>query len=455
MKITQESTGELTATIKIEISPADYNEQVNKILKDYQRKANIPGFRRGKVPFGMVKKMYGSAVFADELNKLISDSLNNYITENKIEILGQPLANDASTPEFDGDEEKDLAFYFDLGLMPEINFEFSDKTAVDYYKIKIDETMVDNYVDDIRRRNGKMVNPEVSAAGDSLKGEFIELDADRNILDGGHSCTNSLSTDQILDTNEKVRFAGLKVGDSIDFNPAKAIENVANLSILLDLNKEAAGLMQSNFRFTLQEISRMDPAQVDKELFDLVYPESGITTTEEFRERIRKEAVVAFEADTDKLFVNNAVKTLIKDANIMLPDAFMKRWLLDNNQGKLTPDSIENEYEKFAESMRWQLIENKIIKDNDLVVTDAEIKNFIKGYFKPVKPGSMEEDIDSEMEKRFDTIAETIMKNKEEVRKINDKLYEQKLNDLMKSTLKRLEKEISYEEFINLASSNH
>lgn len=455
MKITQESTGELTATIKIEISPADYNEQVNKILKDYQRKANIPGFRRGKVPFGMVKKMYGSAVFADELNKLISDSLNNYITENKIEILGQPLANDASAPEFDGDEEKDLAFYFDLGLMPEINFEFSDKTAVDYYKIRIDETMVDNYVDDIRRRNGKMVNPEVSAAGDSLKGEFIELDADGNILDGGHSCTNSLSTDQILDTNEKVRFAGLKVGDSIDFNPAKAIENVANLSILLDLNKEAAGLMQSNFRFTLQEISRMDTAPVDQELFDLVYPESGITTTEEFRERIRKEAVVAFEADTDKLFVNNAVKTLIKDANIMLPDAFMKRWLLDNNQGKLTPDSIENEYEKFAESMRWQLIENKIIKDNDLVVTDAEIKNFIKGYFKPVKPGSMEEDIDSEMEKRFDTIAETIMKNKEEVRKINDKLYEQKLNDLMKSTLKRLEKEISYEEFINLASSNH
>ena len=455
MKITQESTGELTATIKIEISPADYNEQVNKILKDYQRKANIPGFRRGKVPFGMVKKMYGSAVFADELNKLISDSLNNYIIENKIEILGQPLANDARTPEFDGDEEKDLAFYFDLGLMPEINFEFSDKTAVDYYKIKIDETMVDNYVDDIRHRNGKMINPEVSAAGDSLKGEFIELDADGNILDGGHSCSNSFSTDQILDANEKVRFAGLQVGDSIDFNPAKAIENVANLSILLDLNKEAAGLMQSNFRFTLQEISRMDTAPVDQELFDLVYPESGITTTEDFRERIRKEAVVAFEADTDKLFVNNAVKTLIKDANIMLPDAFMKRWLLDNNQGKLTPDSIENEYEKFAESMRWQLIENKIIKDNDLVVADAEIKNFIKGYFKPVKPGSMEEDIDPEMEKRFDTIAETIMNNKEEVRKINDKLYEQKLNDLMKSTLKRLEKEISYEEFINLASLNH
>ena len=169
MKITQESTGELTATIKIEISPADYNEQVNKILKDYQRKANIPGFRPGKVPFGMVKKMYGSSVFADELNKLLSESLNNYITDNKIEILGQPLPNDERTPELDGDEEKDLEFYFDLGLMPDFNFEFSDKTAVDYYKIKIDETMVDNYVADICRRNGKMINPEVSAPGDSLK----------------------------------------------------------------------------------------------------------------------------------------------------------------------------------------------------------------------------------------------------------------------------------------------
>ncbi len=187
MKITQESTGELTATIKIEISPADYTEKVNKILKDYQRKANIPGFRPGKVPFGMVKKMYGSSVFADELNKLLSESLNNYIEDNKIEILGQPLANDQLTPAFDGDEDKDLEFYFDLGLMPEFSLEFSDKTAVDYFKIKIDETMVDNYVDDIRRRNGKMINPEVSAAGDTLKGEFLELDADGNIPEGAHS----------------------------------------------------------------------------------------------------------------------------------------------------------------------------------------------------------------------------------------------------------------------------
>ena len=452
MKITQESTGELTATIKIEISPADYNDQVNKILKDYQRKANIPGFRPGKVPFGMVKKMYGSAVFAEELNKLLSDSLNNYITDNKIEILGQPLANEELTPEFDGDEEKDLIFYFDLGLMPEVNFEFSDKTAVDYFKIKIDETMVDNYVADICRRNGKMINPDISAAGDSLKGEFVELGADANGLEGGHTCTNSFSTDQILDETEKARFAGLKVGDSIDFNPAKAIQNVTNLATLLDLDKEAAAEMHSDFRFTVQEISRMDPAPVDQVLFDLVYPDAAMTTTEEFREKIRQEAMVAFEADTDKLFVNNVVKQLIADAAITLPDAFMKRWLLDNNQGKLTPETIEEEYEKFAESMKWQLIENKIIRDNDLVVTDAEIRNFIKGYF---KPGNAPAEIDPEMEKRFDTIAETIMKNKEEVRKINDKLYEQKLNSLMKSTIKQIEKEVSYEEFITLASANH
>ena len=451
MKITQESTGELTATIKIEVSPADYNDQVNKILKDYQRKANIPGFRPGKVPFGMVKKMYGSSVFADELNKLLGESLNNYITENKIEILGQPLANDERTPEFDGDEEKDLEFYFDLGLMPEFNFEFSDKTAVDYFKIKVDETMVDNYVADICRRNGKMIDAEVSAAGDSLKGEFVELDAENNVLDNGHTCTNSFSTDQVLDEKEKARFAGLKAGDSIDFNPAKAIENVTNLSTLLDLDKESAAQMQSDFRFTLQEISRMDPAPIDQVLFDLVYPDSGITTAEAFREKIRGEAAVAFEADTDKLFVNNAVKQLIRDAQITLPDAFMKRWLLDNNQGKLTPEAVDEEYDRFAESMKWQLIENRIIRDHNLVVTDAEIKNFIKGYF---KPGNSKEEIDPETEKRFDTIADTIMKNKEEVRKINDKLYEQKLNDLMKSTLKLVDKEISYEEFINLASVN-
>ena len=452
MKITQESTGELTATIKIEISPADYNEQVNKILKNYQRKANIPGFRQGKVPFGMVKKMYGIAVVADELNKLLSDSLNNYLADNNIEILGQPLSNDELTPEFDGDENKDLEFYFDLGLMPGFNFEFSDKTAVDYFKIKIDETMLDNYVADICRRNGKMIYPEISAAGDALKGEIVELDADGNIPDGGDTCTNSLFTDLILDENEKARFAGLKAGDSIDFNPAKVIDNVTHLATFLDLDEKAAAQMYSDFRFTLLEISRIDPAPVDQELFDLVYPESGMTTTEEFRERIHQEAVVAFEADTDKLFVNNAVKQLIKNANIILPDAFMKRWLLNNNHGKLTPETIEDEYERYAESMRWQLIENKIVRENDLVVTDAEIKNYIKKYF---KPGTPRIEIDPEMEKIFDTIAANIMKNKEEVHKINDKLYEQKLNALMKSTLKLVEKEISYEEFITLASANH
>jgi trigger factor len=452
MKVSHESTGELTATVKIEVSPSDYNEQVTKVLKDYQRKANIPGFRPGKVPFGMIKKMYGSGVFAEELNKLLSDSLNNYITENKIDILGQPLANDERTPQFDGDEEKELEFYFDLGLMPEFTIDISENTAVDYCNVMVDDKMVENYMDDIARRNGKQINPEVSASADVLKGEFAEMTADGQLADNGHTCTNSFSTDELKEDADKAKFAGLKIGDTVDFNPGIAIGNPVNVAKLLDLDKADEEHMQADYRFTLQEISRTQPAAIDQELFDKVYPEGEVKSVEDFRERIRKEASVAFEADTDKQFLNDVVKKLIEDSHMELPADFMKRWLFDNNEGKLTREQIEGDFDNFANSMKWQLIENKIIRDHNLAVTEQEIKDYIIGYF---KPRNAETEMDPEMVKRFDSIASTIMQNKEEVHKINDKLYEQKLIALLKNTLKLVEKKVTYEEFITLASANH
>lgn len=452
MKVTHESTGELTATVKIEVSPSDYKEQVNKVLKDYQRKANVPGFRPGKVPFGMIKKMYGSGVFAEELNKLLSDSLNNYITDNAIDILGQPLANDERTPQFDGDEEKDLEFYFDLGLMPQFNVDLSENTAVDYCKVLVDDKMVDNYMDDIARRNGKPINPEVSEAADMLKGEFAELTVEGQPAENGHTCTNSFSTDQLLEEADKAKFTGLKIGDVVDFNPSKAIGNVTNVYKLLDLDKADDAHLQADYRFTLQEITRTEPAAIDQELFDKVYPVGEVTSVEDFRERIRKEAAVAFEADTDKQFMNDAVKKLIDDSKMVFPDDFMKRWLHDNNQGKLTREQIEGDYDHFANSMKWQLIENRIIKEHEVSVSDQEIKDYIIGYF---KPRNSEMEMDPEMVKRFDSIATTIMQNKEEVHKINDKLYEQKLTALLKNKLKLVEKKVTYEEFITLATANH
>jgi trigger factor len=453
MKVTHESTGELTATVKIEVSPSDYKEQVNKVLKDYQRKANVPGFRPGKVPFGMIKKMYGSGVFAEELNKLLSDSLNNYIADNKIDIIGQPLPNDDRTPQFEGnEEEKDLEFYFDLGLMPDFKVDLSENTAVDYCKVLVDDKMVENYMDDIARRNGKPINPDVSEAADMLKGEFAELTAEGILAENGHTCTNSFSTDQLLEETDKAKFTGLKVGDVVNFNPSKAVGNVTNVAKLLDLDKSDDIHLHADYCFTLQEITRTEPAAIDQELFNNVYPEGEVTSEADFRERIRKEAAVAFEADTDKQFMNDAIKKLIEDSKMVFPDDFMKRWLYDSNQGKLTRDQIDGDYDHFANSMKWQLIENRIIKEHEVEVTEQEIKEYIIGYF---KPRNSEMEMDPEMVKRFDSIATTIMQNKEEARKINDKLYEQKLTALLKNKLKLVEKEVTYEEFITLATANH
>jgi len=453
MEITRENTGELTATIKMVISPADHQESVNKILKDYQRKANVPGFRPGHVPFGMIKKLYGGAVFADEVNKLVSDKLHQYIQDEKLDILGQPLPNTSLTPEFDLKEGQDIEFFFDLGMTPEFDFVLDENIAIDYHVIKVDDAMVDKYVEDMRQRFGTLTNPEVASEKDVLSGEFVQLDAEGNDFESGIRHSSKVAIDLISDTDVKNKLVGAKVGDAVVFHPFKATGNAVEASSMLGISKEQVEEIVSDFRFTINEISTMSLAEMNEEFFDKVFPAAEIKSEEEFRNQVRNESEKAFIADSDHLFAHHMQEKMVETVSISLPDEFMKRWLAESNEGKITADDIERDYHKYAEGMKWQLIENKIIKESGIQVEDQEIKDYVKDYY---LQGWRTMQLTDDLLDRLETIADSFIKDKpNEIRRIVDSLYGQRVASYVKSKVKLVNKEISYDEFIKLDAEKH
>ncbi len=452
MNITSENTGELTATIKIEVSKQDYEEKVNKILKDYQHKANIPGFRPGKVPIGLIKKMYGKAVIADEINKILADSLANYLKEEKLEILGNPLPNKEKNSSLNFDLHDSLDFYFDLGLAPKIELTLTDKMNVDRFVIKVDEQMLEKYIENTRKRFGTSVHPELSDIEDMLSGELMEIDENGSYIETGVKKDVFINLNDLKKEESKKELTGLLKDSKVRIKPLQFFFDIDEAVKCLSVSKEKAGQENILFELTIKDIFHLVPASLEKELFEKVFPGKNIETEEQFREEVRKDAANSFIGETDKLFYNQVTKKLIEEAQLQLPDEFLKRWLLENKETKITPEDISHEYPAFADSTRWQMIENKILMDNDITVKEEEVRAYIKSYFLNQIP--VRED-NPEADKRYESVVDSLMENKEQVRKIYNELYYARLLNLFKDKFTNTTKEISYEEFINLASANH
>lgn len=447
MNITQESTGDLTATIKLEMTSEDYKKNVNTVLKDYQKKANIPGFRPGKVPFGMINKMYGKAVLAEEVNKLISDSLNKYIVDNKINILGYPIPNTELTTEMDFDKQENFEFFFDIGITPEFEIMLDDKLKVNYYQIKADEDVVNKYLVDLRERNGKSSKPETIEDNDKISGDFVETNSDGTVKEDGIKGSAQIKLEVLKLKAVNTKFIGAKIDDKIIFNPLKATKSDIETAAIIGLSTKEASKFKSDIQFTITEITRTELAELNEEFYKMVYPQDEIKDIAGLKERIKKDAEISFVAESDRQFMNNSVEKLIEKAKIVVPDEFLKRWLLENNQNKVTPEQLETQYDSYIKSLKWQLIESKIVKEHDIEVKEEDVQNHIKGYFTNMSPDSS-----SEQDERLNEIVKSVMKNKDEVKKIYDQLYDKRLLELFKSTVKRVNKEINYEEFVKLAT---
>ena len=453
MNITQEKIDDLNALLKVEVSTDDYQEKVEKTIKDHQKKMNIPGFRPGRVPTSVIKKMYGKSIMLDEINKIVIDSMYDYLGQNNIDILGNPLPNKEKSSQIDWDNQTNFEFFYDLGLSPNIELKPLEELETKLYEISVNDEVVEKYLTEVRRRYGKFTNPEDVTDGDLIYCEFTELDEKGNIKDGGINYKSSIALELIKNKTAKKKFIGLKKEQEIDIDIVKTFDNNKEVSLMLNIEESKVAELKDLFKIKVLSINRVELAPLDKELFDKVYKNDTIETEEQLRERIKKDATLSFNSESEKLFVNEIVELLIKQTKITLPDAFLKRWLLETNNEKFTEEQIEKEYSIYADSLKWQLIENKILKDNEITVTQEDVKNHIKDSFRSSIP-SMDE-ANPFPEDKLDSLADRLLENKEETKRIYDKIYDDRLKELFKNKLKVKKEQISYEEFVKLAESKH
>lgn len=451
MNITKEDNGELTAMLKVEIQEEDYKDAVDKKLNEYRKKAQMPGFRQGKVPMGIIRKKYGTSVIFDEINNLISSELEKYISENEINLLGNPLPSKDKSPKFDVENDTNFEFYFDVAFQPEINLTVDENIEVDYYNIEVDEKLVDNYLEDIRKKYGKQINPDTVGENDAVYADFKQLDDDKNIIEGGVENNAPFSVDKIQQKTYKENIIGSRVGDTMDLNPMRTFKDETDVAQMLEIDKSEEDKLKSDYRCTITDISQIEPAPLDEDLFSQVYENDNIKTEEELRERIRKDTAESLANESEKLFFNDVAEELKRLMDIKLPDEFMKRWLKENNRNaeekdQLAEEDIDENYEQYTEGMKWQLLRNKLLNDHDINVTQDEVKDRVRELL------SMQMRMQSdELQEHMDQLVDTVMQNEKETNRIYDELYEKKLNDLFKEKITINEKNISYDEFVNLA----
>lgn len=444
MNIVRKDIDQSNAIITLRVEKADYTEKVEKTLRDYRKKANIPGFRPGMVPVGLVKKMYGKAVLAEEINKIVSDELFKYIRENNVNMLGEPMPNETEQQEIDFNTQEDFEFVFDLGLAPEFDVEVTGKDKVKYYNVAVSDEMIENQVKSYTARYGKYVQEETVEEKDMLKGEMLEL-ADGKVNESGIKLSDAVLTPAyIKDEATKALFVNAKKGDVITINPAKAFDDAAEISSLLKISKDEAKNITSDFQFKIEGITRYHESAIDQDLFDKVYGEGVVTSEEEFKAKIKANIQESLQGDSDYKFGVDAREMLLaKYDNLVFPDAFLKRWVLATNEN-LTVETLEADYSKMIADLKWQLIKDKIEKASDTKIETADIEEYAKKITKAQFAQYGMLGIDDEL---VDNYAKDMLKKEETLKSIIEKVAENKVFDVVKTKVKLETKEISIEDF--------
>lgn len=446
MNISKKDIDNLNAEIVINLGPADYEGKVTEAIKKVQRNASMPGFRPGKVPVGLIKKQYGTSILVEELNKILNDSLQSYINDNSIEILGNPMPKEQQP--VDWNNQKEFTFTYELGLAPKFDVKVDNSHSFTYKKVKVDEELVEKYLKDVRRNYGKSVNPETAGDKDVLFVDIVELDAEGTIVPGGIFKSTSIGIDRLKNESIKPKLIGLKKEDKLVINVNELYETALDKSISLGIDKEAAEAFNSNIQLTVKNIARLEDAELNQELFDKLYGAGKINSEEEFRNKIKEELGMMFNQDSDRDLRKEIEKTLVTKLNLQLPDEFLKRWLMAINEKPLSAEQLEKEYPDYASAMKWRLIENKIIKDNNIVVNPDEAMNeakaFIQGEYARYGQVPTEEDINK--------IARDLLSREKEAQKIFENLYAKKVLDLIKEKCKLDSKEVSYNEFFGISN---
>ena len=448
MKLTQSKAKDLMATITVEVKAADYSERVEKVLKDYRKTAEVPGFRKGKTPMGIINKKYRTSVIVEEVNKMLQDELYKHITAEKVRVLGSPMPIDEKPIDWENDE--DFTFEYEVGLAPDFDVKITAKDKLNYYKIKADAKLVDGYCNDIAKRYGKMSNPEASVEGDLIFCTIEQLDVDGIVMDNGIKNDATVAMDYIADKKIKKQFVGVKTDDLITVNVMKAFTNHSDLGAMLNVDHAAIhNLTSEEFQFTVKNVNRLEPAELNVELFDKVYGPGAIKDEKEFKAKVKSEAETQFVGESDRMLKNDVVTYFVDKLKLAMPNEFLKRWLVQTSEQPITMEMLETEYDMYAKSLQWQLIENKILENHSIKVTQDDVlahtKVLISAQMKQY--GQPEGD-----DKQLTDIATNILKNEEERKKVYDQIFDERTLAVYKENFKLTEKSVSYDEFVKLAS---
>ncbi len=445
MNITKDLVDDLNAVITVKIEELDYQDKVEKVLKDYRKTASIKGFRPGKVPMGMMKKMYYKSALVEEINRLVSDNLMNFIKNEDLQILGEPMPHegeDIAIPDFDTDKEYE--FKFDLGLAPEFKSDVTEKDKVPFYIIKVENKVIDEQLEEVKGRFGELKPVDQAGNDEMLKGNLSEVKEEGLVVE-----EVSMSLDMMKDDKQKKLFKDKKVGDKVVFDIKKAYPNDTEISALLKVDKEKLPEISENFELEIKEVQKFEKHELNQDLYDKVYGKDVVKSEEEFRNKLTEEMKMNYERESNYKFALDARDYFIKRAKIELPVEFLKRWIVAGNE-KITKENIDEDFKDYENEFRWQLVKNQIVKANDINVSDEELFEYtvIMSRNQFYQYG-----LYNVPEEQIESYAKEQLEKPEEARRLREQKFDDKIIAFVKETVKLDKKDITLDKFRKLVEA--
>jgi trigger factor len=447
LEIVLDKKSTTNATIKVQLTEADYQPKINAKLKEYGKNISLKGFRQGKVPAQLIEKMYGKSIKVDEINHLLTESVQNYVKDQNLKIIGYPLPDQQKAQAIDWDTQSNFEFYYEIGLIPDFKYELSNKVKVTKYTITADAAKIEETIDNLRRQYGKMDDAETASEEDYLNGDMKEVASDFE--------TKTLLPMNRIKKDALSLFLGKKAGDVITFDIEKIFEDASYIAYSTGLSKEEAATKKGQFTFTITGVRRNTPAPLDQEMFDKVFGKDAVTNEADFRTRLLETIQNNYNREAEALLARDVREYYLENVKIDLDSEFLKRWLKVNNDGKMTDEQIENDIDLYTKDLRWLLIRNKIGEDNNIQVDHQDVLNKTKELFLQ-QFGMSLESMGEEMAKTIDKVAQNYLtsENGKNYNRTFEEVYYTKVLQLIESKITIQEKSISVEEFEKLASAN-
>lgn len=442
MDITLEKKTSTEGFIKIKLKQNDYQPQVEEKIKDYRKKANVKGFRPGKVPSGYIKKLYGKSILVEEINQILSESLSNYIKENKINLLGEPLPNQEKSQNIDWENQDEFDFEYNIGMVDDFKYDLSDKVKVTAYEIKIDDKIVDETLDNLKVQSGNMANPETSEEGDAIFGNVNQGEFEKDL---------SVETADI-DKKYVKKFIGVRKDDEIKFDLHKTFPDTHKLSHALGLTEEETKALTGSFQFTVKNINRRVPADLNQEFFDKIFGKDAVKSENEFIDKVKTTIGGNYEKETEN-FLNHSIQNkIVETTKIDLPDEFLKKWLLASNEGKVTPDDIEKDYDAYVKDLKWSIIKNKISVDENIKVEHEDVQEKTRDI---IRMQFAQSGLGAQFESNINAFVENYLKgdNGNNYYKVFNETQSEKIMAVIKEKISISNKKVDLEKFKKLVSN--